>query len=730
MKEVFALFLFAAGVALAGNEMCTQLCEPCRDAAPDDATCANVVEVCKCVAIFDSLDAERAALEAEQARLEAEMARLEAEKAEEEARKAARVEARKSALGTTLHDECLAGKCASSIWFEGAELKAFEASEAEGFLPAEEPAFAPFENECSGLCKLAETADPANPMLAQIEASCSCKAHLEDSLKLENFRAARLANANAAADSVVNACREDEVCKVELALEGEAFALARLVKPEAQKADQNELNLAAFKAKRRAALGNSLYENCKLGRCKFQLSFEGEVGNLQSTKAQGESGVKEPSVKELSAECTELCQASAEDSESKMAAQVENSCGCQKHAQDSFKLENFRATRARNSNAAADSVVEFCAAKKTCKVELALDGETFALTRLENLEPPKPAAEETAAPAAPKFDRLELILGTILSECSSATANSTCDIRFTFQGAQLSFEAAVNPSGGSSVKPLGLSAYVREGNAALAANSVNDFCFASAHCDVDVSLDGSTRALIFVRPHEGKFPHKEQPKKAAKEKKDEQIFYKGVSLYGGMLQGEYEEDFGRLEYSWDGDGMKFGLGFLLRWYFYKWGSFQTGLNVSYTYIDLGEAYDYSNFYGLVDYVLGGSVGLSFHDISAEIPLQLRLGVPVFYLTFLFDIQKPIWNRTTAEFEGYYSGSSYRYLESDESYSTFRGIDVWSFYGFFGYGFEFTRHFTVEALFGVFQASTSDDYLLERMLVDDALTWRVKMDIAW
>lgn len=731
MKKVFALFVFAAGVALAEESMCFKLCEPCKD-TPDEATCANVIEVCKCTAIFDSLDAERAAKEAEQARIEAEKARLEAERAELEARRTAWAEARKNALGSSLHDECLAGKCAMNIWFEGAELAAFEPGEA-GFLPAEEPAFAPFQNECSGLCKLAETGDPASPMLAQIEASCSCKAHVQDSLKLEAFRAARLVNSNAAADSVVNACFDDEVCKVRLALEGTAFALADFVKQEKPEVDSTALLLASFREPRREALGNLLHEVCSEGKCTVRVSFEdAALKEMKTRKQEGTEAVPEPGVKELSSECSELCKLVAEDAESKMVAQIESTCGCALHVQDSFMLEEFRAARLANSNAAADSLVEFCAEQRSCHAELVLNDTTFALMSMANFEVPKP---EVAAPADPKFDRLELILGAILSECRSATSASTCDIRFTFQGERLSFEAALNPSGDSAAKPLGLSAYLRKGNAALAANSVNEFCFDGTYCDVDVSLDGGTRALIFLRPHEGAFPFKEQPKRPepAKERQKDRIFYKGISLYGAVFAAHYDDELYGLEYVWDGEyGMNFGLGFLLRWYFYKWGSFQTGLDVSYKYADLGDDHSYtsSSLWG-ISYRFGGGCGIKFHDISAEIPLQLRLGVPVLYATFLFNIRKPIWNYTEAYFEGsYWSSSSYKYLDEDESASAFRGVNVWSFGGYFGGGFELSRHFTIEALFGLFEVNTVDEYLAERMLIDDQLSLRVKMDIAW
>ena len=695
-KFLMPLLLLASS-ALADEAMCLSLCEPCKDSK--DETCAKIFETCKCEELFGKAEAEAAA-------------------------KVARSEARRTALGDALYQGCAAGKCVTKIEFEGPNLKTFQASSSADYTPSAEPEVKPLDGDCAELCQVTATGDPGNPMVAKIEESCGCRAHAQDSLKLVEFRLARLEGANSAADSVVKACEGAETCKVQVALNGTTFEVARLEFPQAKQPDPNELALAAFKAKRRAAIGNSLYTNCELGRCQIQLKFDGESGKLQAVKPEGLAPVPEPKVKPLGTECAELCRDLPGEEETPMSRKIEASCGCQAHVQDSIKLEAFRAERIANSNAAADSVVEFCSAKKLCSVELLLDGTSFELKAMKEFEAPPPPK--------PKYDRQEVALETILSECKGAKANTTCDIRFTFQGTLLSFKKADNPAPAQDapVNPDQL----RKPNAVQAAKAVNDFCSAEKACDVDVSLRGKTLGLISLSPHKGDFPYKEEKSKEEpkKEEKKDKIFYKGISLYGGMFSGKYD-DYNSFGFSWHNDGMNFGLGFLLRWYFYKWGSFQTGLNVSYTYVDLGEDYSsYSRYYrSIIDYWVSGDCGLQFHDISAEIPLQLRLGMPALYATFLFNIKKPIWNYTKVYLDGYYrSDISYRYLDEEDTENVFRGINVWSFAGYFGGGFSFTRHVSLEALFGLFEVNTVDEYLVEEMIAEEALTWRVKLDIAW
>lgn len=679
LKFLMPVFV-AAGFAIAGESMCLDLCEPCKNSSSKDATCAKVFETCKCTELFQKAEAEAAA-------------------------KSQRTKARREVLGNSLYENCAAGKCVARVWFEGSELKKFQANSSKNFAPAPAPAFEPYQNECAELCKIVAE-DSKNKMAAQIENSCGCSVHVQDSLKLVDFRLARIQGANAAADSVVKACEADEICKVEVALAPETFAVARLVKLEAEKTDQNELNLLAFKAKRRAALGNSLYENCKLGRCWFRLNFEGEVGNLKSVKPEGAEAVPEPSVKALSAECTELCQAVPEDPESKMTAQIEGTCGCKVHEQDSVKLEKFRAARIANSNAAADSVVEFCAAQNTCNVKLALDGTTFKLEKIQTFEPKK------EAPKPVNYDRFDDIFTTLFDECETADSSKNCDIRFIFEGSLLTFRTAQNPSKNVPYSS-GTSAYVQEGNVTLAAKAVNDYCAAEMLCDVDVSLKGESFELISLSPHRGTFPFKEEPEafgdaqneQPAEPEEEKQYSYGGLMLYVGGGSWSYSKDY----FDWvSSDGVDVGLGYLHRWYFYEWGSFQMGFNVNYSYIDLGSDEYYVNYWlGWVEY------DLLYHKISAEIPLQLRIGVPYLYGTFLMNVRKQIWSVLIID-------------DGDDTEYSYSGLaaDDWNFQGYLGFGFELSRHFLIDLMWNLFDLGTAGDYVEQ----DDL--FRLQLNFAW
>lgn len=582
MFKLLGPILFAAGISIAGEAMCERLCEPCRYPEPEDATCANVVEVCKCAEVFDSLEAAAAA-------------------------KISRNEARGAALGNLLYEECKGGKCASTIWFEGAELRAFKASEAGNAPPAKEPAPKPLAAECAELCGVVAE-EPGNAMAEQIEASCGCSAHVQDSLKLVEFRLARLAGARTSADSVVKLCEGDESCKVGLELDGETFGVASIEKLEVSEAEAR-----SYKAARRAALGNSLHEACLAGKCRAKVGFEGSaLKEERLLEAEGFEAVPEPEVKQLSSECAELCEGVAEEPGNPMAAQIETSCRCQAHAQASAALEAFRAARIANSSLAADSVVAFCAEREVCNVEVLLKAETFELESLEL------AAEEEPA-ARPRLAETEATQARNSLEPKEAPERKRSYFGFTL---------------------------------------FSDFVFESkAHL------------------HNYRF--------------------------------RYEHEFG-----YGG-----GLGFVYRFYFIEssskvlwmpafWASFQTGLNAAYNLTQN----DFES-----KSTLNNDIGYNYYStISAEVPLQLRLGVPFVYGTFMFTARKPVW-------EDLYLDRNYLV---DRHTQQFLGINYWGFMLHAGFGLELTKHFSVEWLFLLSDNGTHDLYLNQEE------AWRAKMDFAW
>ena len=470
-------------------------------------------------------------------------------------------------------------------------------------------------------------------------------------------------------------------------------------------AEAEEAGKEARNAIRGQALKNLLYEECSNGRCVSKIWFEGaELKNFQASSSANYTPAAEPEVKPLDGDCAELCRDLPGEEETPMSQKIEASCGCQAHVQDSIKLEAFRAERIANSNAAADSVVEFCSAKRLCNVELLLDGTSFELKAMKEFEAPPPPKPEPK----PKYDRQEVVLETILSECKGAKANITCDIRFTFHGTRIKWEKRDNPSSSQS----SAKGSFRKANAVQAAKAVNDFCFAEEFCDMDVSLRGETFELVALRPHKGTFPYKEgayreeEPNgENGKNGNEGKSSYGGFMLYSGSGSWSYSKDY----FDWvSSGGVEAGLGYLHRWYFYRWGSFQMGFNANYSYIDLGsDSYYVSRALGTIEY------DLLYHNVSVEVPLQLRLGVPFIYGTFQFTVRKQVWSLLMID-----DGD-----ETEYSYSTL-AMDDWRFLGHAGLGLELSRHFLVDVLFVLFDLGTAGDY------VEQDEGFRIQLNFAW
>ena len=514
MLKILVTVLFAAGIALADEAMCLSLCEPCKDSK--DETCAKIESVCSCAELFETAEAEEAGKEARNA-------------------------IRGQALKNLLYEECSNGRCVSKIWFEGAELKNFQAEESTDFdiKAVPEPELTPLQDKCAELCGMLDASE---------------------------------------------------------------------------------------------------------------------------------------------------------------GSRLETACGCQAHVQDSLKLVQFRLARLEGVQTAAAEIAEFCAEKEACSVEVALNGTTFEVATIRRLEDGAQAG----------YDRQEVVLETILSECKGAKANTTCDIRFTFHGTRIKWEKRDNPSSSQS----SAKGSFRKANAVQAAKAVNDFCFAEEFCDMDVSLRGETFELVALRPHKGAFPYKEgayreeEPKEEnGKNGNEGKNSYGGFMLYSGSGSWSYSKDY----FDWvSSGGVEAGLGYLHRWYFYRWGSFQMGFNANYSYIDLGsDSYYVSRALGTIEY------DLLYHNVSVEVPLQLRLGVPFIYGTFQFTMRKQVWSLLVID-----DGD-----ETEYSYSTL-AMDDWRFLGHAGLGFELSRHFLVDVLFVLFDLGTAGDY------VEQDEGFRIQLNFAW
>lgn len=198
------------------------------------------------------------------------------------------------------------------------------------------------------------------------------------------------------------------------------------------------------------------------------------------------------------------------------------------------------------------------------------------------------------------------------------------------------------------------------------------------------------------------------------------VFYPGISLQighirdNGIAGNDVSQDFGIFT----------GLGVSLRAYFYKYGSFQTGINAVYQYanyafIHLGDYYD--RFF---------NGGIEYHSVSAEIPLEFRFGFPLWkglcpFASYNFNIRKPIY----AWYNWYIASESHYYrTDGDEWNSSQYKSSDFDFMGYFGIGLEVYRHISLEFQWLLHSISTyADDTTTP---YDKGDTWRIKIDIAF
>lgn len=378
MKNFLLVPLLFAGLAAAQSEICVQLCEPCRALPEDDATCASVAGICNCGELLSK--AEEPAVQ-------------------EEAPADAFSESRRALLGDSLFNECEAGKFSFGFWFSNDSVREFRSERQPGVQAVPVPKVKPLGAECVELCQVIAGAEASNPMVPQIEASCGCTKHVEDSLAVIAFKEARIQNAALAADSVVKFCSGAKVCRAQLAVNPETYAVEALDRLPDPKPDSTALARKAIKENRLDSLEDVLYENCFDGNCKIQVKFFEELISLRAATPVHEK-ISEPAVHDLAGKCAELCAALPDDPENPIAVQMEKTCGCKQHLQDSLALEEFRSVRDSNVSLAADSVVSACFENKNCEVLVALDETSFKLLSLEVLAGVEQV--DTAAVQAPK----------------------------------------------------------------------------------------------------------------------------------------------------------------------------------------------------------------------------------------------------------------------------------------------------------------------------------------
>lgn len=210
-------------------------------------------------------------------------------------------------------------------------------------------------------------------------------------------------------------------------------------------------------------------------------------------------------------------------------------------------------------------------------------------------------------------------------------------------------------------------------------------------------------------------------------------FYWGIGLVVGSLD---ENDF--LENHIDGANemvgdfnMEAGISFLFRWYFYSAGSFQFGLSALYRHHDymhtngqyLGEISN--SFFGTSYETLFVDLWAEYHELLAEIPLSLRIGIPIvkFFAPFAdltFSVRKPIYGWNTADINGWRVDETFNW-DGD-----FYSEEDWEFLLWLGPGIEFTKHFSVEILFMLIDAKSG----IGHNYADENDSFRLNLQFAW
>ncbi len=161
-----------------------------------------------------------------------------------------------------------------------------------------------------------------------------------------------------------------------------------------------------------------------------------------------------------------------------------------------------------------------------------------------------------------------------------------------------------------------------------------------------------------------------------------------------------------------------GIGFLARFYFYRYGSFQGGLGAVYQYND----------YDLIDD--GETRGAYYYNFLLEVPLELRAGFPagkIFspFFSLSVNIRKPLYSQVV----WHLGGKSVSESSFDDRSSGFYTASDFESLEFIGFGVEIYRRISVEwQLLVASQSSYADDRSSPYQGGLD--TWQVKLDFAF
>lgn len=154
---------------LFANEMCAQLCAPCKEKT-NDSTCAQINTLCSCAALLDSIQAKESA-------------------------RAEKIKSLKETLRTNLSENCQKEFCTFKVKIRNEELKYFHSAKTPDTIEkipvetapdsaAKPEALIALNAECQNFCGFCPAEKAQDSTCIQIESVCKCQAFAEQEARL------------------------------------------------------------------------------------------------------------------------------------------------------------------------------------------------------------------------------------------------------------------------------------------------------------------------------------------------------------------------------------------------------------------------------------------------------------------------------------------------------------------------------------------------------------------
>lgn len=274
-------------------------------------------------------------------------------------------------------------------------------------------------------------------------------------------------------------------------------------------------------------------------------------------------------------------------------------------------------------------------------------------------------------------------------------------------------------------------------------------------CSLQVKLTGENLALVNLLDYNAKLPkdsahvegvsaEKDSTKKEGAQiagtsadsiSKPQKKEYMGVSIAYETFSEKKVAGYNVHEID---KNLGLNLGYFMRFYFYRAGAFQVGLNAVYHYskYDIFSSDLYVSYAGYPDHA-----ELMYHSLMFEIPIQGRFGIPIRkspvipFVSVSLHIRKPVyaWTEYNVNYDW---GSDYlwehSWYEDSNSYSGFYNLSDWEFLLYNGIGIEVIRHFSIQWQFSPLALVTHSDEVMnyDQNGVDMLHMWRLNFDFAW